>query len=222
MNAVAITKEFGVIATDSASWNPIDKSMAYEAPKLFYVGGKHLMTFVGFGLFFDGIDKEVFKRPFDSVCVYLSDFLRDANDKAQSAYSNMVKDDKDKSARICVHLLSAYDGKPMVAQFNSFTNFTPTFTMPDSKIKFSSIFYGDDSEKNNVFKKSTEFMEEMAMKHEQLTPGIVGEILTRGIYHKADLEQKIGDKKKYAGGTVSVGVVFADGTVIPASNLLII
>ena len=36
-------------------------------------------------------------------------------------------------------------------------------------------------------------------------------VLTRGIYKKADLEEKIGEKRKYAGGAVAVGLVGPGG-----------
>lgn len=212
-----LTKDYGVIASDSAEWNPTTKSMTFDKPKLMIVGGKHLMTFIGSTLFLTKIEKDKFNLPFDCLSVYLSEYLREINSSVQETSLGLSGE----PARLCLFLLGIHGGKPTLAQFNSFLNFKPEFLWCDDGIKFSTIYYGDDSNKNEIFKKSTEFMEKESNKYkENINHGLVGEILTRGIYHKADLEEQIGDKVKYAGGVVSVARIHSDGQVYAPSNLI--
>jgi len=217
-----ITKDYGLIASDSALWNPNNKTISFDNPKLMKIGNRHLMTYIGSQLFFTNIDIEKFKMPFDCLVVYLSEYFREINQTVQDTFNGLVTDDKEKPAKICVFILGVHNGAPVLAQINSFLDFKPQFILSGDDIKFSGLYYGeDDIEKNEVFKKSTEYMEELAKKHEgKITPGLAGEILTRGIYHKADLEEQIGDKVKYAGGVVSVATIYSNGQISSPSNLI--
>jgi len=125
-----------------------------------------------------------------------------------------IADEDEAKPHLCVLLMGMHKGFPTLAQFNSFLDFKPRYLYSEAGPKFSTILYGDDSkpEKAAIFKEATSYMEMRAARFEELTPGLMGEILTRGIYQKADAEMKIGTKKKYAGGMVNAAAVTPAGT----------
>lgn len=221
-----LTKDYGVIASDSAEWNPNTKTMTFEKPKLMWVGGKHLMTFIGSNLFLTNLDLSKLSLSFDCLCVYLTEFLQGINDSVQETFKGLVTDENEYPAKFCLFLLGVHNGNPALAQFNSFINFKPHFLWSDDGIKFASIYYGEDNpDKQEIFLKTTEFMEEIARNYSgryggQISHGLAGEILTRGIYRKADLEEQIGDKVKYAGGVVTVARIDSGGHIYAPSNLI--
>ena len=217
-----LTKDYGVITADSALWNPNDKSISFDVPKLIKAGNRHLVTYVGSQLFFTNLDIEKLKMPFDSLSVYLSEYLREINRSVQETFNGLVKEEKERPAKLCLFLLGVHGGKPVLAQFNSFLDFKPQFLWSEDGPKFATIYYGeDDPEKSEIFKKSTTFMEEKAKEYkDKLSPGLMGEILVRGSYYKADLEEQVGDKIKYAGGVVSVARIHSDGRICPMSNVI--
>jgi len=222
MISAGLTKDFGVLGADSAMHNISNGETTFETGKLSFVRGKYLMAFIGTNLYFSRIDFNRFDLEFKQVSLYLSDYLKGIKEDVEKELALEIKDKDDRKPHFCLYLLGTHNNKPMLAQFNSFRDFEARYLWSENGVKFSNIVYGDNTEKNDVFKASVSHMEELSKKYENPSPGIVGEILTRGIYKKADLEEKIGDKKKYAGGVVNCGVVFNNGAIRPLSGLEVI
>lgn len=209
--AGAVTKDYGVLACDSAMYDTEKGEASFESAKL-YMGPKGIFSFIGSGLYLANMDRSKFQMPFSSTCLYLKEYLKAERPKVEEMMKE-IKDEDEKRPDFCLLYLGYHQGKPCIAQFNSFLDFVPRYLWSDGDIRFSSIFYGDDSnpDKKHLFRDATSYMEMKSKSYEKLTPGIVGEILTRGIYHKADQEMKIGDKKKYAGGIVSAAMIDRNG-----------
>jgi hypothetical protein len=224
MIAAGVTKDYGVIACDSADFDVTTSAISFETPKLGLVStGKAAMTYVGTPLYFSSIDKSKLTQPFDSVCIYLKTYLQSMRNHVGEALKEITDDIDHQQPNICVFFMGLHKNVPTLAQFNSFLDFSPRYLWSDNGLKFSTVLYGDDSkpEKNEIFKESTKFMENEAKFYDKVSPGIVAEILTRGIYKKADLEMTIGTKQKYAGGVVNVAKVDKEG-VTPLSGYLVI
>jgi hypothetical protein len=202
MIAAGVNREFGVIASDSARYENDETS--FETPKLLYLGQNYIVTCLGNAEYLLNMDLSKFNDSFFGLIDYLMKYL------IEIKYGD---------GRFCLFIMGVYNGYPILCQFNSFNDFKPEVLYSEGPLAFSNIYYGEDEDKNNIFQRSTKYMEKLSKKYEKITPGIVGEILTRGIYHKADSEEKI--SKKYAGGAVSVALIFKDGRVIPLSNLSI-
>ncbi len=200
----AVTKDFGVMASDGAMYDTEKGEMSFENPKLMVFGQKAL-SFIGTHLYLANLDRARMSMPFDALCLFMKDYLKEQKPKVEDQMK-AIPDADEAKPHFCLFLMGMHRGFPTVAQFNSFADFEPKYLWSDNGLKFSTILFGDDSqpEKAAIFKDSTQYMEMKAKQYEAVSPGIVAEILTRGIYRKADEEMKIGLKKKYAGGAVSV------------------
>jgi hypothetical protein len=223
----AITKEFGVIACDSAMYDTEKGETSFEARKLSFWKDRYWVSFVGSSLYFSGIDVEKFALPLDQLSLYLQQHLRTARPDVENLMKEGIADPDEARPYFCMYVLGLHGKRPTIAQFNSFQEFAPKYlwAKDGETIKFTTLLYGDDSipGKAQIFKDATAYMEELTKKNvRELTPGLVGEILTRGIYHKADLEEGIGLKKKYAGGIVNAGVCKSDGTNFALSGVEIL
>lgn len=206
----AVTKDFGVLATDSAQYDTEKSKMSYESPKLFATpNSKYVMSYIGTNLYLADIDYGKFEMPLDALSLYLSEYLIRMKPKVEALMKSEIADEDDQKPHICLYVMGMYKKTPTITMFNVFKNFKPQYTWTKEGIKFISTFYGGEVPgKQEVFKKATRYMEKKAERHKDvISPGIVGEILTRGIYKKADLEEEIGDKGKYAGGAVSVALM---------------
>ncbi|MFI5206084.1 MAG: hypothetical protein ACHQVK_04020 [Candidatus Paceibacterales bacterium] len=151
--------------------------------------------------------------------------MKGEKSKVEKILKAEIADPDENKGHFCLFVLGVHNKLPTMVQFNSFLNFKPKYLYSNGGIKFSSIFYGDDNpEKKKLFTEAKDYMEKKAHKYEkrgmELTPGLVGEILTRGIYHKADAEMAMGDNKKYAGGVVNAAAIFSSGQMIPLSGNL--
>lgn len=224
MIAAGVTKDFGVLACDSADYDLETLGITFETAKLGIVStGQAAMTYVGTPLYFSSLDKDKLRQTFEGACLYLKTYLQFMKPHVQESLKEITDDVDHQQPNLCVFFMGLHKGFPTVAQFNSFLDFAPRYLWSDNGLKFSTVLFGDDSkpEKNEIFKQSTKFMEDEAKFYETVTPGIVGEILTRGIYKKADLEMTIGTKQKYAGGVVNVAKVDKQG-VTPMSGFLVL
>lgn len=224
MISVGVTKDFGVLACDSAAYDLNTLKTSFETPKLGVISnGKAVMSYVGTPLYFASIDRQKLAQSFEGVCIYLKNYLLGIRPDVVEGLKNETEDEDERKPHICLFYLGIHKGYPTLAQFNSFNDFVPKYLWSDNGLKFSTILFGDDSnpEKQAIFKESTKFMEQEAKFYDEVTPGLVGEILTRGIYKKADLEMTIGTKKKYAGGIVNAAKVDKNG-VTPLSGYLIV
>ena len=223
MIAAGVTKDFGVLASDSASYVSDEGEMSFESPKLVSIG-KYLLTFIGTPLYFSRIDRSRFGVKLNELSLYLQDYLKGIRRDVDDLLKQSITDPDENQPNFCLYVLGVHGNYPTLAQFNSFNDFKPKYLWSDNGLKFSSVLYGDDSkpEKQAMFKETTKFMEEEAKRIGTVTPGVVGEILTRGIYKKADLEMNIGTKKKYAGGMVNAAVIRNDGTLAPLSGIEIV
>lgn len=215
MIAACVTKDFGVLATDSAMYDTDRAEMSFESQKMIIIGGKKMMTFIGTHLFLSMINKEKLMGPFDAACLYLKNHFKEIEPDVREQMASSIKDEDEQKPHFCLFLMGLHNNRPTLAQFNSFLGFSPKYLWTDGAPKFATILYGDDSkpEKQAMFKESTEYMEVKAKDHPDMSPGLVAEILTRGIYKKADMEEKIGLKKKYAGGIVNAAYVNRSGVM---------
>jgi hypothetical protein len=240
--AAAVTKDSGVLACDSANYNTETGEMSFETPKLSIWNGKYLATFVGTNTYFSRIDEKKFLLPMDQLSLYLQGYLKEMKPDVENLMKESISDPDENKPYFCLYVMGLHGKRPTLAQFNSFLDFAPKYLWNDGSqpVKFATLLYGDDSVpgKAQIFKDSTKFMEAEAEKyrlkpgtgnsdvnvyqHQSLTPGLLAEILTRGIYKKADLEETIGTKKKYAGGSVSAGVVHSDGRIYSLSGMEVI
>lgn len=235
MIAACVTKDFGVLAADSAQYIADVGDISFEVGKVAKIG-KYLVTFIGTPLYFVNLDKAKFSLPLDQLSFYLSTFFKSERPGIEEAMKEGIKDEEENSPHLCVYVMGLYAKRPTLAQFNSFLDFKPKYIWTDdSDLKFATIIYGDDSnpDKQSMFKESSKFMEDLAKKwfdkpevespHKFATlvvsPGLVAEILARGIYKKADLEMEIGYKKKYAGGMVHAAAVKRDGLIYSLSTV---
>lgn len=208
MVAAALTKEYSVIASDSAIYDIYGKT-AFETPKLFLLGKKHLVTYIGYADYLTEVDGTKFEYDLPALSVYLSEYLR------------RVHNERTENRRFCLFLLGTHNSLPVLLQLNSENNFEPIWLESGEEVVFSSIFYGEDDEKKQSFNESDKVMREFAEKwKERLSPGILGEILTRGIYAKALLEENL-TGNKYCGGSVSVACMTKEGKAYPLSTVFL-
>lgn len=214
----AVTKNYGLLAADSAQYDSRSGKMTFTAWKLFFTQ-KCLLTFLGTPVYFANIDRTKFDMDFQSMCLYLKTYLKKQKPEVAKILSSEIKDDDENKPNFCLLVLGMHQGLPTLVQFNSFLDFEPRYLFTKkSTPKFSTIFFGDDNpEKKKLFKETTSYMEKRAAALEDPAIGLVGEIMVRGIYKKADMEEKIGPKKKYAGGIVNVGGILNTGKVFPLS-----
>jgi hypothetical protein len=215
MLAGGVTKVFGVLATDSAMYDTQAGKTTFEFPKLFISKRRgYVMSFIGSGLYFNESHPEWFGLPFDELCKKMAEYLFEKRPSVAKEMEETIPDPDENKPHLCVMVMGMHKGYATVAQFNSFLDFQPKYLWTKDEPKFSTIIYGDDSkpEKAAIFKEATEYMELKSLRYKEITPGIMGEILTRGIYRKADEEMKIGLKKKYAGGIVNAAVVTPAGS----------
>jgi len=223
MIAAALTSEYGVLAADSASYSPEDKKIGYETGKLSLIRNRYLMAFIGTNLYFTRMDWRRFDLPLKNVSLYLQGYLKEIRPDVESSLKETIEDKDEQNPHFCLYVLGMHNHYPTLVQLNSFKDFAPRYLWSDDGLKFSTLLYGDDNpKKGEVFKESTKYMTELAKRYGNHTPGLVGEILTRGIYKKADLEMKIGDKRKYAGGIVNAAFMSKAGQIQQLSGLEVI
>jgi hypothetical protein len=218
MITACITPEFGVLAADSAFYEPNTRITSYTAPKLFKAGNK-LATFVGSPQYMVGIDVSQFSNSLEELAKYLQNHLLTRRPEIEKDLQTLPIKPDDMKARLCLFVLGEKDNKPTLLQLNSFKDFKPEYLVPSTKPEFASIYYGDDEIKKQIFSASTKYMESRLDNWKgKVDPGIIAEILTRGIYKKADLEEKQYGAK-YAGGAVSVAGLLADNQIYGLSNI---
>lgn len=217
MIAAGVTRDYGVIACESAMYDTENQKMSYEWSKLIMIGkGAKALTFIGTPLYLSNMDTAMLAGNFDTACMYLGDFLRKEQESVANLMAESIPDEDENKANFCLFFMGMHRGVPTLAQFNSFLNFMPKYLWTKDEPKFATVLYGDDSkpEKAALFKESTKFMEDES-KRGEMSAGRMAEILTRGIYQKADAEEKLFGKK-YAGGAVSTARVTKEG-VLPLS-----
>ena len=223
MISAAVNKDFGVLAADSATYTPENKEIKYETGKLSLVRNRYLMAFVGTNLYFPRMDWKQFDQPLKHLSIYLQGYLREIRPDVGAALKQDIKDEDDSEPHFCLYILGVHNQHPTLVQLNSFKDFAPRYLWSDNGLKFSTMLYGDNNPgKQKIFKESTKHMVDLSNQYETHTPGLVGEILTRGIYKKADLETEIGDKRKYAGGIVNAAYMSKTGLIQQLSGLEVI
>jgi len=226
MVAGGVTKRYAILATDSAQYDFENDKVTLESPKLFYTtNNKYAFTFIGTPLFMSNFDWKQFNEPMDVLAAYLSEHLTAQRARVEEEWKN-VGDDED--PRFALFVSGMHKAIPAIASFNGYKKFRPEFlwTKEPDETKFLSIHYGGEVEgKKEIFSDAAAFMELKAKRFTALrqgwsekgaaargmSPGLLAEILTRGIYKKADAEMKIGEKVKYAGGAVNLLLVSAGG-----------
>lgn len=219
MIASAVTRDFGLIASDSAQYDTSQGKMSFQSLKLFFTQ-RYLLTFIGTPAYFAKIDRSKFDKDLHTATIYLKDYLQKMKPEVTKTLTSEIADEDENKPNFCLFLLGVHKGLPTMTQFNSFKNFEPRYLYNQKEgVKFSTIYYGDDNpKKKEIFTQATEFMEKKAADLKATTPGILGEVLTRGIYKKADLEMKL-EGKKYAGGVVNVAGITKGGIIFPLSGL---
>jgi len=214
-----VTKDFGVMAADSAQYDSISTKIGFVTPKLSFIRGKYLTTYVGDTSYFSQIDYTKFDNDLASLSIYLQQYLKEMKPNVVRALNELHIKEVDKKANLCLFVMGVYNKKPTLVQFNSFKDFKPSYLFSENGPKFATIYYGDDEKKNEIFSNTTRYMEKKAKKWEGIfSTGIAGEILTRGIYKKADMEAEAYGTK-YAGGAVQVASLLATGESYGLSNV---
>ena len=213
MIGCALTNEYGVLASDSAMANSDDITF-FEVPKLFKYG-KYLATFIGNTGYLSGLSPMFFEFEMKGTSIHLQTYLRNVRQivKNRSEKENMSDD-------FLIYVLGVQDGMPTLLILNSRKNFDIEYlSKKDSdKVTFANIYYGDDSEKSQIFQDSHEYLKSLVDHYETISPGILAEILTRGIYYKSDQEKKrLG--KKWAGGAVSASFIRPNGIISHLTNI---
>lgn len=207
------------MASDAAKYEV--GSTSFETPKMLQFGQNYLITFIGTPEYFKNLDFGIFERKeMTDVMLGLRDHCLSIRDTVIESLRSL-EDEEDRKANFCLFLLGCSDGVPTLCQLNSFEDFKYNVLFSEGELVFSNIYYGDEMKpwKNNTFIESHKYMTKLGKEYEHPSPGIVGEILTRGIYHKADEEAKL--SKKYAGGPVTVVMMDKKGVVTPLTNLII-
>ena len=217
MISACVTKDYGVIAADSAMDD--NGLLKYEAPKLIHFKEK-FMTYIGYPTYFSKIDLNKFDGGIAAICIYMEEYFKSMKEEVGDLLKKLNSEENYQQPRLCVFLLGLHNEKPTLVQFNSFSDFKPEFLYSENGPKFSSIFYGDDDlTKKEIFSKTTDHMNELAEKRIKiLSPGIIAEILTRGIYKKADMEEEL-EGKKLAGGAITIGQISSHGQAYYLSNV---
>jgi hypothetical protein len=213
MMSCGITKDYGVIASDSASYK--DGESSFGSPKIFKIQN-YLVSFIGYQDYFSNLDQSKFSYNFLSLSLYMENYLRNEKLRVEELLKYVVN--KDQDPRICVFVLGLQNGKPTLVQFNSFTDFNAQFTQSDEP-EFAGIFYGEEGPTKESIEQATAHMKELSKKWANImSPGIMAEILTRGIHLKCDVEEKLSGTK-YAGGAVSVASLSSNGDIKSMSNV---
>jgi len=223
MVAATVTKDFGVLASDSAMFDTSNSKMSFIKLKLYYTP-LYLVSFIGTPVYFAQMDRSKFGADLPSLVVYMENYLKKIKPEVEKVLRSEIADEDENKPHFCLMILGIHKKLPTLVQFNSFLNFKPKYLYTDkAQPKFSTIMYGDDNpQKKKMFLEATAYMEEKAKKFKDVdfSPGIAGEILTRGIYRKADIEMKLGPQKKYAGGIVNAGCIFKEGNMISLSGVV--
>lgn len=224
MIASVVTQTFGILATDSAMFDTKQSRMSFESMKLFCTN-QYLISFIGTPVYFAKLDRSKLNGDLPSICLYLEDYLKKIRPEVEKILKSEIGDSDENKPNFCLFILGIAKKLPTLVQFNSELNFKPKYLFSSSgNAKFSTIFFGDDNpEKKKLFIESTKYMEEKAHKMKkkvgELTPGMYAEVLTRGIYKKADLEQAIKPHIKYAGGTVNLAGMWSTGQIFQLSGM---
>lgn len=224
MISACVTPNFGILASDSAMFDTRQSKMSFETMKLFFTT-KYLVTFIGTPVYFAKIDRSKLDGDLPTVCLYMEDYLKKMKPEVEKILKSEIADSDENKPNICLFILGIAKKLPTLVQFNSELNFKPKYLYSSDKPKFSTIYFGDDNpEKKKIFIESREFMEhkthKLAKRGIDLTPGVLAEVMTRGIYKKADLEQAIGPRKKYAGGTVNLAGMHNTGLIFQLSGMV--
>lgn len=224
MIASVVTPQFGILATDSAMFDTAQSKMSFESMKLFF-SNRYLITFIGTPVYFAKLDRTKLNQDLPSLCLYMEDYLKKIRPEVEKTLRSEISDEDENKPNFCLFILGIAKKLPTLVQFNSELNFKPKYLYSSDKPKFSTIFFGDDNpEKKRMFVEATAYMEhrthKQLKKNVEMSPGILAETITRGIYKKADLEQEIGPKIKYAGGTVNLAGMWNTGLVFQLSGVI--
>lgn len=218
MIACALTKEYGVLASDSALFQ--GKKMSFETPKLM-IQGNYLVSFIGNTLYIKDLTVAPFAFGISSLSYQVQGHLRKVREAVQ--VKTKLQEEEDGVTlgdQFLMYILGTINDVPTLAVLNSFKNFDIEFVSHSGKepATITTIYHGDDSGKDEIFQQSSEYMRDLLKKYDQVTPGILAEVLTRGIYQKADLEEK-SRGTKYAGGAVSCAFVRSNGVIRPLTQV---
>lgn len=207
------------MAADAAQFDAVSGKAGFITPKLSFIRGKYLTTYVGDIAYFSQIDYTKFDNDLASLSLYLQQYLKEMKPNVERALKELKVKEEDQKANLCLFVMGVYNKKPTLVQLNSFRDFKPSYLFSENGPKFATIYYGDNEKKNVIFSSATRYMEKKAEKWKDIfSPGIAGEILTRGIYKKADMEaEEFGTK--YAGGSVQVASLLATGESYGLSNV---
>lgn len=224
MIASVVTPQFGLLATDSAMFDTAQSKMSFESMKLFCTP-KYLITFIGTPVYFSKLDNSKLGQDLPSLCLYMEDYLKKIKPDVEKTLRSAIADEDENKPNFCLFILGIAKKLPTLVQFNSELDFKPKYLYSSDKPKFSTIFFGDDNPaKKKMFVETTEYMEKrthkQVKKNLELSPGILAETLTRGIYKKSDLEQELGPKIKYAGGAVNIAGMWNTGRIFQVSGMV--
>lgn len=199
MIVTAVTKDYGLLATDSALYDTAQSKMQYGYLKLFY-SSRFLLSYMGTPTYFSKLDRTKLDTDVPSLVLYMTDYL-----KGMKADVEKVTENK---SEFCMFALGIHKKLPTVVKFSSTLNFEPKYINGGHSLKFA---FGDGS--------SVEYLEKRVRKLEkkgvEINPGTLAEILTRGLYNK--MEEQV---DKTIGGAVNIGCMLSTGLMIPLSSII--
>lgn len=221
MIAGVVSKDFGLLASDSAMYDTSTSTMSFQTLKL-YNSSRFLLTFIGTPAYFSKLDRTKLDMDLPSLSIYMESYLKDMRPVIEKMMKSEIADKDENQPHFCLLALGLHKKLPTIAQFNSYTDFKPKYLFSDGGPKFSTILFGDDARKK-VFQDSTTYMEKKWSKWEKkgmvFSPGVAAELLTRGIYKSSDFDAELGLKQKFSGGAVSVGGILNTGLLVTLTGL---
>lgn len=207
-----VTKDFGLLASDSSIFDTRQGVTSFQSLRLFYVPDNYVLAYQGSPSYFAKIDKSKFYMDVPTLSLYLEDYLKKIKPDIEKAEMK-----SEETSDFCLLVLGLHKKLPTIVQFNNCVNFKPKYLFSDSGFKFSTVIY-DDEKKKKQYSEMVEYMDKKSHKFEKkgidFSPGIAAEVLIRGIYKAVDTEEK-----KISGGCVNVGGVLSTGILITLSGL---
>ena len=218
MIAIGLTKEFGVLASDSAAWSQDQKKMVYEHPKISVVEDRYLLSYVGSNLYFTNFDLTRIVASFNKTALYLEEYLKDMKPRVD----HIIEESKiEKRQDFALVILGVQNSRPLCAVFMEKFDFVPRYNwsvnenriifVPDVQVEEEKKKPGPKPKKKEKIS-ARQFVEELAIKNPPDSPGLMGELLTKGIYRSVN-----GSKEKEIGGVVNAAFVDKIGRIAPLS-----
>jgi hypothetical protein len=219
MIAAALTAEFGVLASDSA--HTVETGFSFEVSKLAKVGN-YLLSFSGTQLYLSNMNRAKFNGKMDQLSLYVQGFLKEARPNIEELIKEKMSEGI--TSGFSLYVMGVHAKRPTLASFRSTSDFKPKYFWAEKEIKMAPVLSADDDIEGSSLASSVVMDQTLKSWTEakvKLDPGIVGEVLIRGIQKKSDFVFEA-TKKKSSGGVTSAAVLKADGAIYSLSGMEVI